>query len=128
MVCDAKATHRIANCPHHMNYISSSGSSCMRCLVVGQDEGWAMMCSVTNKTQDMNQIAETRVYISFLPDFSSILFSAHVNHTATNLKHCQSPELSQHHVTCTIQHLPFYNRTDILHNFVHLLGTSVHYI
>jgi hypothetical protein len=58
----------------------------MKCLVVVQDEGWAVLCSLTKGTQDMNQIAATRVYISLLPAFTSILFSSRIYHTASILK------------------------------------------
>ena len=50
----------------------------MKILVVVQDEGRAVLCSFTNKTQDMNQIVGTRVYISLLPTKTSILFSSHI--------------------------------------------------
>ena len=54
----------------------------MRCLVVLQDEGWAVLCSLTNKTHKLNQeIAGTRVYISRLPAYTSILFSSRIIHT-----------------------------------------------
>jgi hypothetical protein len=56
----------------------------MRCLVVVQDEGWVVMCSLTNKMQDMNQIAGTLVYISLLPTYTLILFSSGIKHTASN--------------------------------------------
>jgi len=69
VVWDATATPSDANCPHRVYWILSRGSSFMRGLVVVQDEGWAVLRSLTNKTQDMTQIAGTRVYIYpfFLP-------------------------------------------------------------
>jgi len=75
----------------------------MSCLLVVQDEGCAVLCSVTNKTQDMNQIAGTHVDISLLPIYTSILLSSRVRHTASNKTHRQHPELPPHHVTCTKQ-------------------------
>ena len=59
----------------------------MRCLVVVQDEGRAVLCSLTNDTQDMYQIAGTRVYISLLPAYTSILFSSCIKHTASILNY-----------------------------------------
>jgi len=59
----------------------------MRCLAVVQDEGWAGLCSLTKNTQNMNQIAGTRVYISLLPAYTSILFSSHIKHTANILNY-----------------------------------------
>jgi hypothetical protein len=50
----------------------------MKCPVVVQDEGWAILCSLTNETQDMNQFAATPVYISLLLFFTSILFASHI--------------------------------------------------
>jgi len=62
----------------------------MKCLVVGQDEGWAVLCSLTNKTQDMNQIAGTPVYISLLPASTSILLSSRIYQSASILN---SPDI-----------------------------------
>jgi hypothetical protein len=53
----------------------------MNCLVVVHDDYLAVLCSITNKTQDMKQITETRVYISLLPAFTSILSSSHIIYT-----------------------------------------------
>jgi hypothetical protein len=50
----------------------------MKCLVVVQDEGWAILCSLTNETQDVTQIAVTGVFISLLPALTSVLFSSHI--------------------------------------------------
>ena len=75
----------------------------MKCLVVVQDEGWAVLCSLTNETQDMNQIAGIQVYISLLPAFTSILYSFHRSHTACILNsldkcdlHRTTPLVPQH--------------------------------
>ena len=65
----------------------------MKCLVVVQDAGWAGLCSLTNETQDMNQIAGTRVYISLLPAFTSILFSSGICHTACILNSLDTCDL-----------------------------------
>jgi len=118
----------VANCPHREYSISSQGSSFMRCLVVVQDEGWAILCSLTNKTQDMNQIAGTRVYISLLPAYTSILFSCRIKHTTSNSTHRQHPELSRHHVSCAKQRLSFQNTPDNLHNYVCSLWASIRYV
>jgi len=54
----------------------------MRCLVVLKDEGWAVLCSLTNKPHKLNQeIAGTRVYISLLPAYTSFLVSSRIIHT-----------------------------------------------
>ena len=100
----------------------------MRWLVVVQDEGWAVLCSLTNKLQDMNQIARTQVYISLLPAYTSILFSFGIKHTASNYTHCQHPELSRHHVTCTKHHLSVQNTPNNPHNFVCSLWASFRYV
>jgi hypothetical protein len=49
-----------------------------------EDEGWAALCSLTNKTQDMNQIAGTRVYISLLPAYTLMLSSSGIKYTTSN--------------------------------------------
>jgi len=54
MMCDANATPGVANCPHREYYISSWGLLFMRWLVVRQDKGCAVLCSLTNKTQKLN--------------------------------------------------------------------------
>jgi len=100
----------------------------MKGLVVVQDEGWAVLCSLTNKTQNMNQITGTQVYISLLPAYTSILFSSHIKHTASNQTHRQHPELSRHHVTCTKQRVSFQTTLDNLHNFVCSLWASFRYV
>jgi hypothetical protein len=56
----------------------------MRCVMVVQDEGWAVLCPLPNNMQDINQIAGTRVYISLLPAYTSILFSSRIEHTTSN--------------------------------------------
>jgi len=54
----------------------------MRWHVVLQDQGWGVLCLLTNKTAKLNQeIAGTRVYISRLPAYTSILFSSGMIHT-----------------------------------------------
>jgi len=81
-------------------------------------------CVLTNNTQDMNQIARTRVYISLLPAYTSILFSSGLHLHSLFLPywtHRQHPELSRHHVTCTKQRLSFQNTPNNLHNFVYSL-------
>jgi hypothetical protein len=128
VVWDAKPTPGIANCPHCDYQISPGGSSFMRCLVVVQDEGWAVLCSLTNKMQNMNHIAGTRVYISLISAYTSITFSSCITHTGSNYTHCQHPEHSQHHVTCTIQCLSFQNTPENLQNFVRSLWAWFRYV
>ena len=55
--------------------------------MVVQDDCWAILCSLTNKKKDMNQIAGTGVYISLLPAYTSILFSSSMKHTASILNY-----------------------------------------
>jgi hypothetical protein len=50
--------------------------------VVQQDEGWAVLCSLTNKTQNLNEeIAGAQVYISLLPAYTSVLCFSRMIHT-----------------------------------------------
>jgi len=65
----------------------------MKCLVAVQDEGSAVLCSLTNETQDINQIAGTLVDISLLPAFTSILFSSRIFHTASTLNSLDTRDL-----------------------------------
>jgi hypothetical protein len=57
----------------------------MKYLMVVHDEGWAVLCALTNKTQEMNQIAGNRVYISLSPVCSSINTPPAITHTASIL-------------------------------------------
>jgi hypothetical protein len=51
-----------------------------------QDEGWANLCSLTNKTYMLNQkMAGSQVCISLPPTYISFLFSCHIIHTASIL-------------------------------------------
>jgi len=69
MMCDAKAMPGIVNCPPCEYQILSHGLPFMRCLVVVHDEGWAVLCSLTNKTHRLNQKSPELEYIYpfFLP-------------------------------------------------------------
>jgi len=100
----------------------------MRCVVVVEDKGLAVLCSLTNKMQDMNQIAWNEVYISLLPGYTSILSFTHSKHTTSTYTNCQHPELSLYYVICTKQYLRFQNTSDNLHNFVNSLWASFHYV
>jgi len=74
--CESNAQHRKLTSPRVLNLI--------RCLAVFQDEGWAILCSLSNKTQDMNpnhdisqveprNCRNSRIYIFFFlptPPFS----------------------------------------------------------
>jgi hypothetical protein len=57
----------------------------MKSLVVVQHEWSAILCSLTNETQDMNQIAETQANISLLPACTSSIFSSRILHSASIL-------------------------------------------
>ena len=76
----------------------------------------------------MNQIAGSRVYISLLPAYRSILLCSRIKHTATNQSQPQHPELSPRHLTCTKQRLSFQNTPDNLHNFVCSLWAAFRYV
>jgi hypothetical protein len=65
----------------------------MQCLVRLQDEDWAILGSLTNEAQDLNQIIRSRVYISLLPTFTCILFSSLIYHTASILKSLDTRDL-----------------------------------
>ena len=64
-------------------------------LVVVDDEDWAVLCSLTNNTQDMNQIAGPRVYISILPAFTSIIFASRIKPTGSILNYPDLRGLAQ---------------------------------
>jgi len=54
--------------------------------MIGQDEHWAVLCSLTNKTHQLNQeIAGMQVYVSLVPANTSYLFSFRNMHTASIL-------------------------------------------
>jgi hypothetical protein len=55
--------------------------------VVEQDEGWAVLGSLTNRTQEMNQIAGTRVYISLLSPYTFTIFFSYIKHTGSILNY-----------------------------------------
>jgi len=54
MMCHANVTPGVIDCPLREYLISSRGLSFMRCLVILQDECWAVLCSLTNKTHKLN--------------------------------------------------------------------------
>jgi len=103
MMCDADATPRVVHCPHREYLISSQGLPFMRCLVVLQEEAWAVFCMLTNNTPKLNQeLAATREYISLLPAYTFFLFSTHFIYTESILiltshdLHKTTPYVSKH--------------------------------
>jgi hypothetical protein len=56
----ATATPGLVNSPLPEYKMLSRGLSFMSCLVVIQDEGWAVLCSLTNKTQKLNLESRNR--------------------------------------------------------------------
>jgi len=104
----------------------------MRCLVVVQEEGRAVLCLLTNTTQDMNQ----KYYISHVEPRNRRNWSIHIPSSRVHLlahfllcyTHRQHRELSWHHVTCTKQRFSFQNTPDNLHNFVLPLWASFRYM
>jgi len=132
VVCDAKAMPGVVNCPHREYYISSRGLSYRRCLVGVQDEGWTVLCSLTNKTQDMNQ----KYHISHVGPRKHRNLSIYIPSSRLHLLFLflpyytqrQDPELSRHHVTYPKQLLSFQNTPDSLQNFVLSLGGCFRYM
>ena len=68
------------------------------------DEGGAILCSLANKTQHINQIAGTRLYIFLLPTYTSILFSSRMKHTASILNYLDITRLAQHNASRSKTH------------------------
>jgi len=126
------ATPGIVYVTHHKYSILSWDLSLRRCLVVGHDEGLAILCLLTNQIQNMNQNypilqgepRNSRKSSVYIPS-SRLHF---VSLFLIYLTHCQHLELSQHHLTCTQCRLPFQYTPDNQHNFVHSLWDSFHYI
>jgi len=104
----------------------------MRWVVVGQDDGWAVLCSLTNKMQDMNQnyhIAQgeprnRRNSIIYIPSSCLHLHSL----LLPDNTHRLHPEWSRHLVTCTKQPLSFQNTPNNLHSSVLSLWASISYM
>ena len=100
--------------------------------MVAQDEGWVILCSITNKTRDMTQnyhITQVKprnprnsiIFIpsSGLPPHSlCLLYETHHEH----------PEVTLHHVTCMKQRLAFQNTPDKLPNVVCSPGAFFGYV
>jgi len=80
MMCAGNATPGSVNCPPNEFYMSSHGLVFNSCLVVLQDESWAILYLITNKTHKLNKaIASTQVYISHLSTNTFFLFSSGIN-------------------------------------------------
>jgi len=92
---------------------------------VVQDDIWAILCLLTNRTQDMNQ----KHHISDVEPRNRRNSSLYIPASCLNLHslflpyymHRQQPEQSQHHMTCTKQCLLFQHTPDNLHNSSHSL-------
>jgi len=76
----------------------------MKCLVAVQDESWAVLCSLTNKTQDINPNAGTGVFLSLLPAYTSNIFSSHIEHTGSILNYLNITWLAQNNASCSKSH------------------------
>jgi len=104
----------------------------MKFVMVVHCEGWSVLCSSTNKTQDMNhndhisQVEPSNRQNSGVYILSSRLhlISVFVSYDT----HRQHPELSQHHLRCTKQRLLVQHTPDNLHNSVLSLWASFHYM
>jgi hypothetical protein len=82
MICDAKATPGVVNSPLRKYKNVSRGLPLMRWHVVLQVDGWAILCSLSNKPHRLTEdIAGTKVNISFLSTYTFFLFSSDNIHT-----------------------------------------------
>jgi len=129
---DAKATHCIVDFPHREYQISSLGFSFLRCMVVVQDHGRAILCLLTNKRQGTIQ----KYHISQVERRNRRNSSINIPSTRLHLlflflpysTHCQFPTLSRRHVISTKQRISFQNTPNNLHNLVHSLWASIRYL
>ena len=104
----------------------------MRCLVVVQEQRWAILCALTNKMQNMNQKyhilqvepRNRRNSSIYIPSSRLHLLSLFLPY----FTHRQHQELSRHHVTCTKQRFSFQNTADNLHIFALSLWASFCYM
>ena len=102
----------------------------MTCLVVLQDDGWAIWTLLTNKTRKLNQeIAHTRVYISLLPAYTSFPISSRIIHTnsiliSTSCDLYKSMPLDPKHARLPTQLCTFSLRILLLHAIYHNANVS----
>jgi hypothetical protein len=75
----------------------------MNRMVGMKDEGWAIIYSLANTTQNMNQTAGTRVYISLLLAYTSVPFSSCISHNASILNSLD--------ITCLAQNTASHSKT-----------------
>jgi len=114
VVCNAKAMTGIESWCQHEYEIWSRGVSFMRCLVVVHDEGWAVCVRWPTKRRIWIKsiishtlkegITRTRVYISFLPAYSSFLFSSGIIHTSIILNKLHIMWLAQNNASRSKTH------------------------
>lgn len=132
VVSDGKDFLGIVNVPLHDHIITSQGWSFMRCLVVVQDNGWAALCSISNKTQSINQHYHISQVQPRNRRNSSICFSSSrlTLHSLSLLywKHHQHPELSRHYATWTKYGVSFQNTPDNIHNFLSFTSAAFCYM
>jgi hypothetical protein len=103
VVRDAKATPGVVYCSLRENSISFRGSSFMRCLVVLQDDGWAVLCSWTNKISWTKKSLELEYIYPIFPPSPPFCFPPVLNtppgswtlSTARDL-HKTTPLISKH--------------------------------
>jgi len=106
MMYDVQAMPGVVNCPLREYYISSRGLSCMRCVVVLQDEGWAVLCLLTNKTHKLNLEPRNRQNSSiYIPSSRQHLLSLFLPYYT----HPQHPDLditwlAQNNASCSKTH------------------------
>jgi len=108
VVCDAKATPRVVYYPHREYYFWFQGSSFMRFLVVVQDEGWAVLCSLTDKTSWNKKSQELEYIYPFFPPSTPFCFPPVWNHTTSILNSLYITWLIQNNASCSKTHSIFY--------------------
>jgi len=132
VVCNANTMPGVVNCPHCEDSISSRGFSFMSCLVVVQDESWAILCWLIKNMQDMNQTYHISQVELRNRRNSSIVIPCTRLHLHSLLHpcstHCQHSEVSRDLMTCTKQHLSFQFKPDNLQSFVCSLWASICYM
>jgi hypothetical protein len=90
MMCAANATPGIVHCPLCEYLILSRGLLSMRCLVVLQDEAWAVLCLLTNKSHKLNlEPRNHRNWSIYIPSSSLHLLSLFLQYDT----HRQHPDL-----------------------------------
>ena len=111
--CNAYAKRGEENMTHHEYYILSRGCLFRQYLVVMEDEGGAILCSLTNNTQDMNWTYYILQVKWWNRNNSGIHFPSSWLHLGSHflryLTYHQPSEPAWYYLTCITQHLSFQN-------------------